>query len=239
MSALAARCPLLEESGKNTRVGIGVATGADEVYVREGLDDSIEKACQLPLVMAADISPAAVQWSGHYLINPFADCDDGSLRDLSDYPGLAAYFQKHRIAVGGRHVAQKRAESWYRTIDRVNRTLTNKPKLVIPDIQSGGIVGYDSGQFYPHHNVYWITSEGWNLHALQALLRSSIVLEQIRAHSVQMRGGALRYQAQVLRKLRLPRFDDLGKGLIGRLTKAAGLADQAAIDALAEEAFAL
>ena len=239
LSALAARCPLLEESATDTRVGIGVATGADEIYVRREGDDSIEKSCQLPLLMAADVRPSELTWSGHYLINPFADVDDGSLRDLADYPGLAAYFAKHRIVLMGRHVAQKRSETWYRTIDRVTRTLTKKPKLVIPDIQSGGVVGYDTGKYYPHHNVYWITSDGWNLPALQALLRSSIVLEQIRAHSVQMRGGALRYQAQVLRKLRIPRFDGLAENLVVRLEMISGRDDQKTLDALAEEAFAL
>lgn len=239
LSLLASRCPLLEQSADDTKVGIGVATGADEIYVRQGLEADIEPSCQLPLVMAADIKPAALTWSGHYLINPFADEDDGRLRDLSSYPGLSAYFDKHRLALRARHVAQKRSESWYRTIDRVTLTLTAKPKLVIPDIQNGGVVGYDDGKFYPHHNVYWITSTGWDLRALQALLRSSIVLEQIRAHSVQMRGGALRYQAQVLRKVRLPEFTGLPDGLVANLAAVAGSADQTQIDALAEEAFAL
>lgn len=239
LSALAARYPLLEESATNTRVGIGVATGADDIYVHQGRDETVEKSCHLPLVMAADISPAGLKWSGYYLINPFADLDDGSLRNLAEYPGLAAYLDKHRVALMGRHVAQKRSETWYRTIDRVTLSLTKKPKLVIPDIQSGGVVGYDAGKFYPHHNVYWITSDSWSLHALQAILRSSIVLEQIQAHSVQMRGGSLRYQAQVLRKLRVPRFDSLAKSLVTRLGNASGQNDQMLLDALAEEAFAL
>ena len=239
LAHLAANCPTLERSAEGTRVGIGVATGADEIYVRQGLDPAIESTCQLPLVMAADIQPAGLSWSGHYLINPFDDIDDGSLRAFESYPGLAAYFDKHRSALMARHVAQKRSESWYRTIDRVTRTLVAKPKLIIPDIQNGGVVGYDDGSFYPHHNVYWITSTAWNLHALQALLRSSIVLEQIRAHSVQMRGGALRYQAQVLRKVRLPEFASLPENLVSRLEQAAGTDDQGLLDRLAVEAFAI
>jgi hypothetical protein len=119
----------------------------------------------------------------------------------------------------------------------VTRSLQPTPKLVIPDIQSGGVVGYDDGKYYPHHNVYWITSTSWNLRALQALLRSTLVLEQIRAHSVQMRGGALRYQAQVLRKVRLPSYASLSADLVARLAAAGGSDDQAVIDALAEEGF--
>jgi len=239
LTALAARCPTLELSAEGTKVGIGVATGADEIYVRKGLDPAIESSCQLPLLMAADIQPAGLTWSRHYLINPFDKADDGSLCDLRAYPGLSAYFKKHRSVLMARHVAQKRSELWYRTIDRVTLALANKAKLVMPDIQNGGVVGYDEGQYYPHHNVYWITSTAWNLRALQALLRSNIVLEQIRAHSVQMRGGALRYQAQVLRKVRLPSFATLPDDLVSRLEEAAASDDQDLIDLLAVESFAL
>lgn len=239
LALLAERHPVLEESAKDTKIGIGVATGADDIYIRQGLDCAIESNCQLPLVMAADIQPSALNWSGYYLINPFSDADDGSLRPFDAFPGFAAYLMKHRVALMGRHVAKKRNESWYRTIDRINATLTKKPKLVIPDIQSGGVIGYDPGQYYPHHNVYWITSSGWSLRALQALLRSKLVLEQVRAHSVQMRGGALRYQAQVLRKVRVPTYTSLTRELVLRLENAAGLENQSVLDELGDEAFAL
>ncbi|MFZ5495041.1 MAG: Eco57I restriction-modification methylase domain-containing protein [Verrucomicrobiota bacterium] len=239
MVALAESCPTLENSAPETKVGIGVATGADDIYVLKGLENSVESTCQLPLVMAADISPQSIDWSGCYLMNPFADSDDGSLRDLAQFPGLKAYFTKHRAALEARHVAQKRAENWYRTIDRVNLQLTRRPKLVIPDIQSGGVIGYDEGRYYPHHNVYWVTSRGWNLRALQALLRSSLVLEQVRAHSVQMRGGAIRYQAQVLRKVRVPSFSALSPKLVELLAEVSTSTDQAQIDALATQAFVL
>ena len=56
----------------------------------------------------------------------------------------------------------------------------------------------------PHHNVYWITSTTWDLRKLQALLQSDMVTDQLRAHSMAMRGGSLRYQAQNLRRVRIP-----------------------------------
>ena len=86
----------------------------------------------------------------------------------------------------------------------ITNDLTRTPKLVIPDIQPGGIIGYDSGRTYPHHNVYWITSATWDLRALQTILQSDLVTDQLRALSVAMRGGSLRYQAQSLRRLRVP-----------------------------------
>ncbi len=236
---LANRFPTLEESAPNTTVGIGVATGADDVYILTSKSNDIEESCQLPLVMAEDITPAKINWSGHHLVDPYDDGSATGLKDLLAFPKLAAYLERHRTLLEKRHVAKKRPKAWYRTIDRIIHSLTHTPKLVLPDIQAGGVIGYDAGNFYPHHNVYWITSNGWNLRALQALLRSTFVLEQIRAHSVQMRGGSLRYQAQVLRKVRLPLFDSLKKDLVSRLAAASGSQNQAAVDELAAEAFHL
>jgi len=127
LTALAKTCALLEESAEETRIGIGVATGADRIFVRQGLDPAIERDCQLPLIMAVDIRPAKLSWSEHYLINPFAAADDGSLRDFTSHPNLAAFFERHRPALSERHVARKRTENWYRTIDRVTLSLVKKP----------------------------------------------------------------------------------------------------------------
>ena len=239
LASLALSCPLLENSAADTKVGIGVATGLDRVFVRQGLDMTVEPVCQLPLVMASDILPEKVSWSGHYLINPYDAVDDGRLRDLAAFPGLKAFFERHREALMKRHVAKKRNENWYRTIDRVTLALAGKAKLVIPDIQAGGVVGFDDGKYYPHHNVYWITSQGWDLRVLQALLRSQIVLAQIRAISVQMRGGSVRYQAQVLRKLRVPAAASIPAEFARKLAAAADQSDQATIDKLAAAAYGL
>ena len=54
-----------------------------------------------------------------------------------------------------------------------------------------------------------MTSDTWNLRALTVLLRSEVVTRQMRAVSVAMRGGSLRYQAQTLRQLHLPTWDSL------------------------------
>ena len=206
---LADNLPTLEASAPGTRVGIGVATGADDIFVLPGKRADIEEDRQLPLLMAQDVSLRAVCWSGHWLLNPFAREDDGSLADLRTHPGCADYLHSHEDRLRRRHCAKERDQMWYRTIDRVWPGLQARPKLVLPDIQSGGVVGFDDGRFYPHHNLYWITSTTWDLRVLQSLLRSDLVTEQIRAHSVAMRGGSLRYQAQSLRKLRVPAWESL------------------------------
>ncbi len=199
----------------------------------------IEESRQLPLLMAGDIGVDKLSWSGHFLVNPFDDADDGSLVDLAEYPALRTYFEAGTDRLRMRHVAKARSTNWYRTIDRIWPKLQAVPKLVIPDIQAGGVVGLDDGEYYPHHNVYWLSSATWDLKALQAILRSSMVLSQVRAFSVQMRGGSLRYQAQTLRRIRVPELASLTASCLAALCAVGDSHDQAAIDSAVNRAFNL
>jgi len=230
---------LIEDSGGRTRVGIGVATGADDVFVLPEKSALIEEARLIPLLMAGDVGVLGERWSGHFLVNPFADEDDGSLVDLKRYPGLAAHFESHAEQLRGRHVAKTRQANWFRTIDRIWPALTSTPKLMIPDIQRGGVIGLDEGRFYPHHNLYWITSDTWDLRALHALLRSTQVLMQVRAYSVQMRGGSVRYQAQTLRRVRIPSVESLSAAVLDRLIAVSRSTVQGELDEVAAEAFGI
>jgi methylase of polypeptide subunit release factors len=197
--------PTIEASAPGTRIGIGIATGADDVFVLPARRDDIEASRQVPLILSSDISNESADCSGSVLVNPFSDAGDGSLVRLEDFPGFRAYVEQHADRLKKRHCAKNRPQQWFRTIDRYWPALTTKPKLVIPDIQPGGIIGYESGRAYPHHNVYWISSDSWDLRELQAILQSDFVTDQVRAFSVAMRGGSLRYQVQTLRKIRVPR----------------------------------
>ena len=197
--------PTLEEAG--CRVGIGVATGSDQVYI--GLFDAldVEPDRKLPLVMTRDINGGTVQWRGYGVVNPFRD--DGGLVDLRQYPKLAAYLDRHEELVRNRNVARNNPHNWFRTIDRIYPELVRKPKLLIPDIKGAAHIVFEDGKFYPHHNLYFITSEDWDLRALRAVLLSGIARLFVSTYSTKMRGGFLRFQAQYLRRIRLPRWKDV------------------------------
>jgi hypothetical protein len=193
--------PLIEQTG--CKIGIGVATGNDGVFVGDYNQMDIEADRKLPLVMTKDIASGNVQWRGKGVINPFGP--DGKLISLDDYPKLRTYMEKHRAEISKRHIAEKNPDRWFRTIDRIHEKLTYKPKLLIPDIKGEAHIVYEDGQLYPHHNLYFIVSEEWDLRALQAVMRSGIARLFVGLYSTKMRGGYLRYQAQYLRKIRLPR----------------------------------
>ncbi len=233
--AIEQRFPLISDVG--CRVGIGVATGADKVFIGPMDELDVEEERKLPLVTTRDISKGTVQWQGLGVINPFAD--DGRLVTLGDYPKLKRYFESRKDQIAGRHCAQKTPSNWYRTIDRITPSLALRPKLLIPDIKGEANVVHESGHLYPHHNLYFITSDEWELQALRALLLSGIARLFVATYSTRMRGGFLRFQAQYLRRIRVPRWTDVSLRLQQELTRAGEASDMAACNRAAFELYGL
>jgi hypothetical protein len=229
------RYPPLEESGA-TKVSIGVATGNDKIFIVDAEAD-IERDRLVPLVMRADISNGAIHDAGRFVINTFEE--GAGTVDLADFPRLARYFRKNAEEVAKRHVAKKNPRSWFRTIDRVYPELVERPKLLIPDIAGSLQVGYDEGRFHPHHNLYYIVSGGWDPEVLGGLISSKVALFFIWSYAVRMRGGYLRFQAQYLRRIRVPRPDMLSKQLTDELRTAFRKRDFERLDALALDAYEL
>lgn len=169
--------------------------------------------------MTSDILSGVITWRGLGVINPFSD--DGGLVNLDHYPRLKVYLEARKAEISGRHVARKAPTNWYRTIDRIYPELCSKPKLLIPDIKGGAHVVYEEGRYYPHHNLYFVTSDTWELAALQAVLMSGIARLFISIYSTKMRGGYLRFQAQYLRRIRIPRWEDVPAAVKEDLIEAA------------------
>lgn len=198
---LEATCFPLECKITGTKIGIGVATGADKVFISRTNPD-IEPDRILPLALASDLQDGKVKWSGHCMVNPW---NGSGLVNLADYPRLKKHLKPHHELLAARHTAKKdRAENWHKTIDRVNLGLVKKHKLYIADIKDRLLPALDTGKTYPQHNLYWITSDTWDLKVLGALLMSAVGEFFIHSYGVRMRGGYLRFQAQYLRRIRVP-----------------------------------
>lgn len=205
----------LEKEG--CKVGIGVATGADKAFIGplDALD--VEDERKLPLAMTRDIASGTVAWRGLGVVNPFLD--DGKLASFEKFPRFGRYLEAHRAEIAGRHVAQKAPANWYRTIDRIYPALADKPKLLIPDIKGAAHIVFEEGKLYPHHNLYFITADDWDLKALQVVLKSGIASLFVAAYSTKMRGGYLRFQAQYLRRIRVPAWASVPAKLRKQLQK--------------------
>jgi hypothetical protein len=202
------------------------------VFITDTRPD-IEPDRLLPLAMASDLKAGRVEWSGHYLVNPW---NHRGLISLDQYPRFEAYLRPHHDLLAGRHTAKDRSRQWHKTIDRVNLNLLERPKLYIADIKDRLLPTLDLGETYPQHNLYWITSDKWDLRVLGGLLMSAVGEFFIRCYGVRMRGGFLRFQAQYLRRIRVPAPESLTPTLAQTLRDAfdrqdTDLATRAALEA--------
>lgn len=204
---LEARFSPLEDRRTGTRVGIGVATGCDDIYITTRAD-VVEKERLLPLLQAPDTTTGVLDWSGAYLVNPW---NGDGLVDLECYPRLRRYLKSNAGRLRARHVARHRPAQWYRTIDRVDPRLLNRPKLLLPDLKASAHPVLDYGHYYPHHNLYFVVSDAWDLEVLGGLLLSDVANLFVGVYCVKMRGGCYRFQAQYLRRIRVPEPESVSK----------------------------
>ncbi|CAK8720348.1 site-specific DNA-methyltransferase (adenine-specific) [Candidatus Electrothrix laxa] len=235
LSRLELEFPPIEKTG--CKVGIGVATGADKIFIGNYDALDVEKDRKIPLVRTKDIKTGQVIWQGDGIINPFDST--GSLVNLNNYPRLKNYLHKHKTTIANRHCAKKSPSNWYRTIDRIKPSLTYIPKLLIPDIKGKAHIVFESGKLYPHHNLYYIISDSWDLQALQAVLLSDIAKFFITTYSTKMRGGYLRFQAQYLRRIRLPCWNNVSNSICEELITASSTRNTAACNQAAFKLYGL
>lgn len=228
--------PTLESDGM-TKISIGVATGADKAYIiRQDADINVEPERLTPIVMADDIRDGHLNPPTKMLLNPWDD--QGQLIDLAKYPKFAAILQSHKN-VRTRFVAKKNPTTWHRTIDKVHPGLAERPKLLLQDMKAQITPVLEPGGFYPHHNLYYIVSDSWDLEVLGGLLLSRIAEAFVSAYGVKMRGGTLRFQAQYLRKITAPTPETIPAEIANRLRTAFRNRDRDAATRAAEEAYGL
>ena len=111
--------------------------------------------------------------------------------------------------------------------------LTGRPKLYVADIKDRLNPVLDRGETYPHHNLYFVQSEGWDLEVLGGLLLSDVAQFFVECYGVKMRGGYLRFQAQYLRRIRVPRPGEVTAEQAKRLRQAFRVRDAAEATAAA------
>ncbi|MFN8106286.1 MAG: Eco57I restriction-modification methylase domain-containing protein [Nocardioidaceae bacterium] len=233
LNDLNARFPTIEQTG--AKVGIGIATGADKTYIVPA-DIDVEADRKLPIIMTNDVRNGRFAWGGNVLLNPWLP--DGTLINLADYPKLAAQYSSHPT-LRDRYVARKQPDAWFKTIDKVNQSLLDQPKLLLQDMKAQITPVYEAGGYYPHHNLYWITAPTWDLKVLGGLLLSSVAQSFIEAYCVRMRGGTLRFQSQYLRKIRVPEPSSISPELADELANAFERGDREAANRASLRAYGL
>ena len=235
---LEAECVAIGAAASGIQVGIGVATGADDVFIVDQTCSEVERELLMPLATTKDIASGSVVWSGQCVINPFVG-ESSALIDLRKFRKAREYFGRHRSRLEGRNVARRDLDRWYRTIDRIYPQLQKRAKLLIPDIKAENLIVHEDGEFYPHHNLYFVASDYWDLRALRTILRSSIGKFFVWMYGVKMRGDYLRFQAQYLRRICVPSLMTLSKCRLKLLLSVDTSSDQNEIDDAVAEIYGL
>jgi len=97
----------------------------------------------------------------------------------------------------------------------------------------------DRGATYPHHNLYFIESDVWDLEILGGLLMSAVGQFFVESYGVRMRGGYWRFQAQYLRRIRVPAPKSLSMAQAEDLRNAFNERDRALATKIALEIYGI
>ena len=198
------------------KIGIGVATGADNVFISRTLKGIVEDELLVPAINARDLKGNRIQWGGRFLLNPYGK--KGNLINLNDFPKAKKYLETHKERLANRHKALRNPSAWYGTIDKINPLLQLQPKILLPDISGNDFIFVDKGEYYPQHNIYYITGgKDKELELLAAILMSDYVRTQLNNISNKMNGGYARWQSQHLRKLRIPTIANIDSTLAEKI----------------------
>ncbi len=197
------RYPSLTEVGVS--IGVGMATGADKVYV-VGTPVDVERRFLKKAIGPADLQNGSIVWQGRYIVSPW---DGEQLADRPAFPKLKAYFELHAERLKARYVGVKFPQSWWRTIDRPQGERFDSPKLIVADINDRIEPVLDREGYWPLHSAYFITSSEWDLEVLGGYLLSETAGAFVEAYSVKMANGHLRVSAQYLKRIRLPVYGDV------------------------------
>ncbi|MCK5537102.1 MAG: Eco57I restriction-modification methylase domain-containing protein [Bacteroidales bacterium] len=193
---------------QNFKIGIGIATGADKIFIKKHSElNGIEKSRLMPLIKSKSLKGNEIDWDNSYVINTF---EKNSICDLNNFPHLNDYLNSYRDILLKRHIAKKNPTYWYKTIDKIKPDLQKQHKLLLPDLSGSKFLFIDEGKFYPHHNVYYITHKNLNkLKILACILMSDFIKDQLSQIGIRMNGGLPRFQSQTLKKIRIPNIEEL------------------------------
>ncbi|HHG85510.1 MAG TPA: hypothetical protein ENJ82_12255, partial [Bacteroidetes bacterium] len=196
----------IEEQG--FKIGIGVATGADKIFIKRRSElNGIERSRLMPIIQSKSLKGNKIDWDGSFVLNPF---ENESICNLDNFPHFKAYLSTYKDVLRKRHIAKNNPKNWYKTIDKIKPDLQRKYKLLLPDLSGSKFLFIDEGKFYPHHNVYYITHPNLNdLKLIACILMSDFIKDQLSKIGLRMNGGLPRFQSQTLKKLRIPQLDHL------------------------------
>ena len=193
------------------RISAGVATGADQIFVRkaEGLEPGLATFAY-PTLAGREIRIGKGADPRHVMLVPYSG--DGVLLSESELSELHTYLnQPDRRArlVSRTCVARK---PWYAFHETPPLHEILRPKILCKDISSRPYFIVDeAGRVVPRHSVYYIVPRDPEaLHEICAYLNSESAQRWLLANCQRAANGFLRLQSHALKRLPVPSL--LGSG---------------------------
>ena len=185
------------------RVSAGIATGADDVYVRDIREVPAPLRIYAKQAIAGrDLVPGApMPAPRRVILAPYTD--DGHLLPDDELGLLGEYLAAHTEALNRRTCARRKP--WYAFHDNYPSDI-RRPKIILKDITKTPYFWIDrTGDLIPLHSVYYIVpKDACQIDALCAWLNGETAGRWFAAHCQRAANGYLRLQSTVLRRLPVP-----------------------------------
>lgn len=204
----------LKSAGVNVRCGL--ALGCSDLYVTTSQIE-IEAELLVPWTRSRDLYDAPNTLSSARFINVWTKT--GELVALSDYPLLAKHLRAHKQRLMRRACVIDESD-WYRTIDKPDISRIRAPKLFVAGMATRSIVAMSPGGTQHSNSIYAISSNEWPLQALFYLLAGGLLNIFAAVLSPRFAGNALRFDGNVLRQVRIPRWTSVPSSLKRELVEA-------------------
>jgi adenine-specific DNA-methyltransferase len=204
------------------RISAGVATGADEVFIRKKreLEPTLAEFAR-PCVAGRELNnPGEVKQTEYVILLPYTEI--GGLLDERKLGALGQYLAS--VAIRERLMKRTcvRRKPWYAFHETPPLAEILSPKILCKDIAKKPYFWIDrKGDLIPRHSVYYIVPEDVAiLDRLCAHLNSSQIREWLSQHCQRAANGFLRLQSAILKKIPAPEElktnVERGPSLIGR-----------------------
>jgi adenine-specific DNA-methyltransferase len=192
------------------RVSCGVATGADDVFVRKAvLLEPDLAAFARPTVAGRELTmPGEIEGNREYaMLIPYSD--DGALLPERSLGALKRYLSPLRARLLERTCARRKP--WYAFHETPPLPEILRPKILCKDITEKPQFWIDRcGALVPRHSVYYIVPmEPATIDRLCSFLNSSTAAQWLVEHCQRAANGFLRLQSNVLKAMPLP--DELAR----------------------------
>ena len=200
------------------KISVGIKTTANNVFVDPITDSTInEKSLESELVHPAisgkNVSRWTIDWSPEdskkpsYIIYPHK-VEDGSVVpvDLSEYPNIQQYLQRHYDQLAGRSYLQDAGRNWYECwVPQHPNYFEVNHKIITPEMAPGNSFALDTSGFYCIGSCYSILLKNDNpklYHLLTGILNSQLAEFYLKANSsTQLYADRFRYNKSYIENL--------------------------------------